>query len=105
MNNEIAKALNKVAAGMPLLFKWVEMPEQFTGAELNLTPLGELNDFEPDAIYEVMMPGLIATEHKQQIKDAYKRDGMEGVREYHRKVMNEVNLCSQPPYEFDLNKN
>lgn len=46
MNNEIARKLNQIADGMPILFKWVEVPEIFTGTELNLSPLGEFETFD-----------------------------------------------------------
>lgn len=90
MNNRVSKQLNEIADGLPLLFKWVDAPEEFTGAELNLTPLGEIIHYEPDVMYAVMMPALEATEHKQQIKDAYKRGGMPAVEAYKNFILRSV---------------
>lgn len=103
MNNEIARKLNLVADGMPLLFKWVEVPEIFTGAELNLSPLGEFERFDPNGSFTVMMPAQKATEHRQQIKDAYKRGGMEEVKRYHTEFMATVKATGKPT-DFNLDQ-
>ncbi len=100
MNNEIARKLNQIADGMPILFKWVEVPEVFTGKELNLTPLGEFERFDPAASYTVLMPAQKATEHRQQIKDAYKRGGMEAVKVYHSNFMAQLKA---PGVKVDAN--
>lgn len=87
MNHNIAKQLNEVAATMPLVFYWETRPVLMKGWELNLTPLGEGVTFEKDVDYEIPVPCMVAVEHKQQIKDAYKRGGLQAVKQYHQSVM------------------
>lgn len=90
MNHHIAKQLNEVAATMPLVFVWETRPVLMKGWELNLTPLGEGVTFEKDTDYEIPVPCMVAVEHKQQIKDAYKRGGLPAVQAYHRQVMDKA---------------
>lgn len=90
MNKRIASQLNEVAATMPLAFEWKTETVLMKGWELNLTPLGEGVTFEKDADYEIPVPCMVAVEHKQQIKDAYKAGGLPAVQAYHRKVMDKA---------------
>lgn len=90
IKKHIAQQLRAAADSTPTVFDWVMMPEQFTGAELNLTPLGEIMQLDADRVYTVDMPAMVAVDHYQQFKDAYKRGGWEAVREYHRSVMAKV---------------
>lgn len=95
MKKDIVKQLRAVADTTPAVFEWRMLPELFTGAELNLTPLADAQPepYIPDAVYVVDMPALVAVDHYQQYKDAYKRDGWEGVKAYHRSVMDKIKNC------------
>ena len=88
MKNNIARQLNEVARTMPHVFEWHQGKAIMSGADLNLTPLG--GSLEPDKDYEFDMPYMVAVEHKQQLKDAYKRGGFEEVKKYHRSVMDKI---------------
>ena len=101
MKAEIARQLNAAAESTPIVFEWTMMPSQFTGEELNLTPLGDHVKYEKDEIYTVLMPTMIAVNHKQQFKDAYKRGGWEAVKAYHRGVMDKIK--DKTPVPFNLN--
>jgi hypothetical protein len=90
MKNNIARQLNEVAKGMPLVYEWHEGSGQWSGSDLNLTPMGDKYKFDPDKLYTISMPYMQAVEHKQQLKDAYKRGGFEEVKKYHRSVMDKI---------------
>lgn len=90
MKKDLAKRLNEVAATMPTVFEWVEIPEVFTGQEMNLSAFGEAETFDERLNYVVMMPCLVAVNHKQQLKDAFKRGGIDEVVKYHRSVMDKI---------------
>ena len=87
MKKSIHTELNRLAAKMPLIF--IEESEiiAMSGADLNLTPLGDAFRLEKDKYYQVPVPLFRAVEHKQQLKDAFKRSGMTGVRDYVTKTM------------------
>jgi hypothetical protein len=90
MKKDIAQQLNRAAETTPTVFEWELRPEIFTGEELNLTPLGDHVYYIPENEYTVLMPTLVAVDHKQQFKDAYKRGGWEAVKLYHRAVMDKI---------------
>lgn len=92
MNKHILKQLEEVAATTPLVFKWEERPEPFYSNELLLTPYADVMklDPNPDVIYYILMPCLVAVDHYRQLKDAYKRNGFDGVKEYHRSVIDKT---------------
>lgn len=90
MKNHIARQLNEVAAGMPQVFEWMPGKATMSGSDLNLTPLADKQKFDPDQMYEFNMPYMVAVEHKQQIKDAYKRGGLIAVKGYHKSVMDKI---------------
>lgn len=90
MKSSIARQLNEVARTMPHVFEWHEGSVEWTGADLNLTPMGDKHRFDPDKLYTISMPYMQAVEHKQQLKDAYKRGGMQEVKNYHRSVMDKI---------------
>ena len=68
----------------------VQYPAVFTGEEMNLSFFGESEEFIKDEMYMVPMPALVATEHKQQVKDAYKRGGLPAVQQYHQSVIAKI---------------
>lgn len=87
MKKDIAKQLSELADELPTVFEMRMGTTLMTGDELNLTPLGDKQPFERDTVYSVPVPEYHAVEHRQQLKDAYKRSGMQGVRDYTNKVM------------------
>lgn len=86
MKKSIAKELSEIANTLPL--KFIEETEMWpmSGADLNLSGYGEHRKFDKDKYYEVPMPLFRAVEHKQQLKDALKKYGLKGVREYVQKA-------------------
>jgi len=90
MKKDIASRLNEVAASMPIIFEWKTESILMKGWELNLTPLGDIYRLEKEKDYTVEVPVMVAVEHKQQLKDAYKRGGMPEVIRYHRSVMDKI---------------
>jgi hypothetical protein len=87
MKKDIAKQLSDLADELPTVFDTRIGSVLMSGEELNLTPLGDKQRFDKEQVYSVPVPEYHAVEHRQQLKDAYKRLGMEGVREYTKKVM------------------
>lgn len=90
MKANIARQLNEVAETMPLVFEWEMRPETVEGSWLKYSPIADRQPIDPDQDYNIELPVMVAVEHKQQVKDAYKRGGFEAVREYHRSVMNKI---------------
>jgi hypothetical protein len=90
MNKHIAKQLNEIAATTPTLFSWTTEQVMMFGWELNLTPLGDEIKFEKEAEYPILVPMMVAVDHKQQFKDAYKRGGWEEVKAYHKSVIDKI---------------
>jgi hypothetical protein len=90
MKKDIAKELNNIASSIPLVFDWSTEKIVMKGWELNLTPFGDHQQFVPDEDYQVDVPVMIAVEHKQQVKDAYKRGGPSAVRSYYKSVMAKI---------------
>lgn len=90
MRKDVAKQLAEIANTIPVVFEWEMMPEEFTGEELNLTPLGEHQNFPKHEKYKVDMPTLVANMHRQQLKDAYKRGGIKAVEMYREDVIKRI---------------
>ena len=90
MNKKIAKVLSEIAATLPVIYEEEEDKVLMTGEELNLSGYGEFRTFEKNKVYEVPIPLYRAVEHRQQLKDAFKRDQMQGVHDYIQ------NFCSKP---------
>lgn len=90
MNKAISKSLTEVSERLPLIFEWEPGVYLFTGKELNLTPLGEKQKFIDNGIYKIELPQMRAVEHRQQVKDAFKKAGLAGVKDYCNNVMAKV---------------
>lgn len=90
MRKDVAKQLAEIANTIPVVFEWELMPEEFTGEELNLTPLGEHQNFPKHEKYQVSMPALVANMHRQQLKDAYKKGGIKAVEMYREDVVRRI---------------
>ncbi len=82
MKKNKATDLNAIAEALPRIFEWKLGVEEFTGIELNLSGFGEERKFDNGSMYEVEVPFMQALDHKQQLKDAYKRGGNEAVIKY-----------------------
>jgi hypothetical protein len=82
MKKDIAKTLNGIAEKLPIVFKAEPIDVEMYGWELNLTPLGNVRKFEPNTVYKYPFFQLRAVEHKQQLKDAFKNNGLTGVKTY-----------------------
>lgn len=89
MKKEIASRLNEVAQSMPTVFEWKTAPVEMKGWELKLTPLDSPSLID-NQDYMIEVPCMVAVEHKQQLKDAYKRGGMDEVVKYHKSVLQKV---------------
>jgi hypothetical protein len=87
MKKDIAKQLSELADELPTVFETKIGSVLMEGWELNLTTLADKQPFDKDKVYSVPVPEYHAVEHRQQLKDAYKRAGMEGVRQYTKQVM------------------
>ena len=90
MNKKIAKVLSEIAATLPIIYVEEEDKVLMTGAELNLTGYGEHRTFNKSEVFEVPIPLYRAVEHRQQLKDAFKRNKMLGVHNYIQ------TFCSKP---------
>lgn len=86
MKKEIASRLNKIAEKLPTLFQELEENLLMKGSELLLTPLEWMVD-DPKKFYPVTIPKFVAVEHKQQLKDAYKRGGWRAVDLYSLEIL------------------
>lgn len=96
IKKDVAIQLRMIANSTPLLFEWIMLPTPFLGEDLNLTPLKTKDvKFESGVTYEIPMPHLRAVEHYQQLKDAYKKNGWQGVKEYHRIVIDKIKAATK----------
>jgi len=91
MDKKIAKELSEIAKKLPIVFNQEEEIIHMSGEELNLTGYGEHRTFEKNKYYEVPVPLFRAVEHRQQLKDAFKKDKMNGVHNYIQTFCNKVN--------------
>jgi len=90
MKKNIATELNQIADSIPIVFNWSTEKIIMKGWELNLTPFGDHFKYEKEQDYTIDVPVMIAVEHKQQVKDAYKRGGPSAVREYYQSVVAKI---------------
>jgi hypothetical protein len=101
LKKETVIYLGKVAKKLPLVFKEEISKEPWLGKDLMLTPYADdaqlrLRDFgseaplDPDEFYWVPIPAFRAVMHIQQLKDAWKKNGQEGVNEYVLSVIRSV---------------
>ena len=90
MKKEVSKILNKLASELPYVYSPEIDYVLMTGYELNLSALGELITYPKENIYEVPVPKYVAVEHKQQMKDAYKKGGFDGVKKYMAQVLHKI---------------
>lgn len=81
MKKELASRLNAIAEKLPILFEEKVDHILIKGSELLLTPLASIVE-DREKFYSVEIPKYVAVEHKQQVKDAYKRGGWQEVDKY-----------------------
>ena len=87
MKKSVAKILNEFAEKLPVFFDVEYEKVPMFGWELMLTPIGDRQKLEKETIYEIEVPVYRAVEHKQQLKDAFKRGGVKEVENYFTTVM------------------
>jgi hypothetical protein len=87
MKKDIAKVLRECTEKLPVIYEWEEGSTIMKGWELNLTPLADKRKFEKYTDYVIPVPQMRAVIHDQQVKDAYKKQGSKGVRDYIDKVL------------------
>ncbi len=89
MKKSIARELNEVADDMPIIFDEKVETIMMRGKELKLTPLEFMVNDESE-MYPIEIPIFVALEHKQQLKDAYKRGGMDEAKKYIDNVFSKI---------------
>lgn len=94
MKKNIATKLNDIAENLPTIWEWELGLAEFTGEEMNLSGFGETEKFDRLIIYSVEVPQMRAVEHKQQLKDAYKRGGDRAVELYVNGVIKKFHAYS-----------
>ena len=88
MNKEVAARLNKIAERLPKLFMEHKDIVKMKGSELLLTPAADQYVIiNPEGWYDIEIPKYVAVEHKQQLKDAYKRGGWKAVDLYGLEIL------------------
>ena len=97
MKKHIAKQLNEVAATMPTVLEWGMEAQEVEGSWLIHGPIADRQPIDPTKMYRIDLPVLRGVDHKQQVKDAYKRGGMEAVKAYHRSVIDKIKLTKHDP--------
>lgn len=91
MKKHIATQLNAIAETIPHVFVEEDDYVPMKGEELLLTPLAHLVQHKDDW-YNVYIPKFVAVDHKQQVKDSYKRGGWPEVQAYMFKVLKQCGL-------------
>jgi len=87
LKKDVAKHLSDLAETLPLVFELEYEETIYTGEEMNLSGYGEEKRYEKGKYYKVTdLPVFRAVEHKQQLKDAWKRGGLEEVKGYCERI-------------------
>ena len=92
MKKQIAAKLLEIANGLPLVYDIEPIKILESGYRLNLSALGENQKVDDGMLYEIDFFQLRAVEHKQQVKDAFKNGGFDGVNEYFKSVIKKARL-------------
>ena len=87
MDKGIAKRLREIAEMLPTVYNEESEIIYMSGEDLNLSGYGEYRKYDREKFYEVPMPLFRAVEHKQQLKDAFKKGQMQGVHQYIQSVV------------------
>jgi hypothetical protein len=103
LKKEIAKQLNDIADGIPHVFIEQDDHVLMIGHEVLLTPLAHLV-IDPNLLYSVYIPKFVAVDHKQQIKDCWKREGMKGVTDYCKNVLRQLRFTEEDIEELFKSK-
>jgi len=86
----ISKQIREYAEKLPLVFEWEDDVVIMQGWELKLTPYGDNMTLEDDSYYSVPMYKMRAVLHEQQMKDAYKKEGVDGVVKYIKSISDKL---------------
>lgn len=87
MKKSYAKRLNEIASKLPMVFKSEQDYIVMTSEELALTPVADIIKLEPGKQYQIPIPKYTSVYHEAQLKDAFKRGGLDAVNEYVKSVM------------------
>ena len=80
---EVARHLANLADTLPIVFELEYEEAIYTGEEMNLSGYGMEKRYEKGRYYKVQdLPVFRAVEHRQQLKDAWKKGGIDSVMEY-----------------------
>lgn len=79
MNKADTKALKQLTGNLPPVIEVVPCKYILPGSDLML---GGFKDLEPHKLYNFDGFALVTISHEPRLKEAYKRKGVEGVREY-----------------------
>lgn len=79
MKKADTKAIKHLTGNLPPLVEVVPCKYVLTGADLML---GGYKDLEPEKLYEIDSYAIHTISHEPKLKDAFKRNGVEGVRQY-----------------------
>jgi hypothetical protein len=82
MKKPIVQSIRKLADSLPQVFEEKEDTVLMSGLELRLTPFADWQELEPETLYAVPIPMYIAVDHYQQLKDAFKRGGVQALQSY-----------------------
>lgn len=100
MKKDIVNSIKDIAEKLPPVFEWRMGVVRMIGKEINLSPLGATDIFDEYVFYDVAVPEMHAVLHEQQLKDAYKKYGPEGLVDYVSKHLEKESSIS---YERVIN--
>ena len=87
MQKRVAKHLFDLAETLPTIFELEYEEAIYTGEEMNLSGYGMEKRYEKGKYYKVQdLPVFRAVEHRQQLKDAWKKGGLEEVMGYCERI-------------------
>lgn len=87
MQKRVAKHLFDLAETLPTIFELEYEEAIYTGEEMNLSGYGETTRYDNKKFYKSKdLPVFRAVEHKQQLKDAWKKGGLEEVMGYCERI-------------------
>ena len=81
-----AKWAKELADMMPVQYEYIIEPCEISGIDIHLSGLDDEGIDNTDRIYYIDMPFYYMVNHKRRIINAYKRHGIEGVKNYISKL-------------------
>lgn len=86
MRKKIAKHIKSISDNLPTVYTESEEMIEMSGYWLNRSGYGEVRKFNEKMLYAVPVPVFKAVGHRHQLKDAFKRDQIIGVKDYIRSL-------------------